>query len=98
MVDAVKAVISQQALIEEKQAAFNSAQAALDNAIDAGIKVEINEIELAYDNTTASKKNLSIKKYFAKVQPKLSLKSNNNDELVVEIANPSDSAKSFTIV
>jgi hypothetical protein len=42
---------------------------------------------------------LNIVKYFAKAQPKLALKTTSvKDQLVVEISNPSDSAKSITIV
>ena len=92
LVDAVKTLIDSKATLDSKQTKLATTQANLDAAIDAGVRIEINEIDLSYDNNaTAEKKNLSIKKYFAKVQPKLSLTSNNNDELVVEISNPSDS-------
>ena len=67
-------------------------------AADDGIRVSVNTITLFYDGATAVKDNLSISKYFTKVQPSLSLVRNSDNELVVKITNPSDSAKSFTIV
>jgi hypothetical protein len=65
---------------------------------DDGVSITVNSITLSYDNTSSEKAGLSIVKYFAKVQPTLSLVKNSDNELVVKITNPSDSAKSFTIV
>jgi hypothetical protein len=56
----------------------------------------ISGINMFYNGSTATK-NVSIVKYFTKVKPVLSFVRNTDNELVVSISNPSDSAKSFTI-
>ena len=95
LITAVQTLNAKKDILTQRQAELNAAII----ANDAGVKVEINEIDLEYDNNgLATKKNLSIKKYFAKVKPVITLVSNNNDELVVEISNPSDSAKALTVI
>ncbi len=67
-----------------------------DNAPN-GLAVEIKEVGMYYDGKVATKGNLGVKYLFTKVKPLVSLKSNTNNELVVEITNPRDSQYDITL-